>query len=155
MSSAELRFELCELAFGSLARVRVSDEEIRRGGTSYTVETLRRHRGELGQEAELCWLLGSDSLLDLESWRKVHEILSLCQILTVPRPGFSVADLEQLSGFDAKEKKQLRAGILGKSLAAPISSTEVRTRLAQGQEVSTLISPAVLARIRQLGLYRS
>jgi nicotinate-nucleotide adenylyltransferase len=154
ISPGALRKELCELAFAGLPRTRISDEELRREGRSFTVDTVRRHRDELGPDASLYWLLGSDSLLELDSWRNVHEILRLCEVLTVPRPGFDVADLDELDGLDASEKRALREGVLGHAAAPAISSTEVRRRIAAGEACAELIRPAVARRVAELGLYR-
>ncbi|MAE77741.1 MAG: nicotinate (nicotinamide) nucleotide adenylyltransferase [Planctomycetes bacterium] len=148
---AVMRLELARLAFGDLDGVRISDEECRRAGPSYTVETLARHRGELGGAA-LYWLIGADSLLDLPNWREPHRILELAHVLTVARPGFDVGTLDSLTAFTADERAALRAGILEGS-GPDVSSSAVRRDIREGCPIDDLVDAAVLAAIRVRGLY--
>ena len=134
--------------------LRVADEEIRSTGPNFTWETLERHRRELGDSAELYWLLGSDSLLDLPHWREPGRILKLARILTVPRPGFDVGDLDHLPGLDAEQKARLREGILPDSAPA-IAATGIREALREGRDCSDQLDPRVLAYIERQGMYRT
>jgi nicotinate-nucleotide adenylyltransferase len=151
-TDAEARLAMARLAFAGLAQVRVSDEEVRRPGPSFTVDTLAANRAELGDAADLFWLLGSDSLLDLPHWKEPHRILRLARVLTVARPGFDPAALDHLTGLDAAERGGLRRGVLP-GTGPDLSSTEVRDRLARGDDVAASVEPAVLAFIRERGLY--
>ena len=72
--SAEHRLEMCRLAFSDMEGVYVSDLEIRRGGTSYTVDTLKELSGE---DRRLFLLCGTDMILTLGSWRSPKEIFEL------------------------------------------------------------------------------
>ena len=154
LSDAHQRLALCEIAFGDVDGLHVSDEEIRSTGPNFTWMTLARHRRELGDSAELYWLLGSDSLLDLPHWREPDRILQLARILTVPRPGFDVARLDDLPGLDAGQKERLREGILPDTAPA-IAATRIREALREGRDCSDLLDPRVLAYIEQQGMYRT
>ena len=150
---AAARLEMARIAFAHLDRVRVSDREIERGGISYTVETVRAFREGLEEEAELAWLIGSDSLPELPDWREIHRLLALCRILTVPRPGWPLALSPALEAFfDAGEAAALRAGFLPVT-PLPVSSTELRRRLAAGEDPGDRIPTAVARYIREQGLY--
>jgi nicotinate-nucleotide adenylyltransferase len=150
-SPASLRLEMARLAFQDLDYVRVSDEECRLPGPSFTVETLERHRRELG-ERELYWLIGSDSLLELPTWRQPERILELAHVLTVARPGFDLAALDRLPGLTSEQRSRLRRGILADA-GPPISATEVRQRLGRGEDVGAGVDPRVLAYIAAHRLY--
>lgn len=161
---ARHRLEMARIAFRDLPRVRVSDEEIVRGGTSWTVETLERHRDELGKSARLFFLLGADSLLGFGKWRQPQRILELAKILAVARPGFDLRDLDAVEDLDATTKTRLRAGILVGS-GPDISSTELRARVrdahGRGTEATAAktdtiphLDPAVRAYIDRHGLYQ-
>ena len=151
-TSSALRLAMARLAFGQHARVRVSDEECQQAGPSYTYLTIERHRRELGADAELYWLIGSDSLLDFPTWRYPRRILELAQVLTVARPGFDVGALAGLTGLDRPQKRALRDGILD-GAGPPISSTLVRAKFAAQEDVSRFVEPAVLTFIEEHGLY--
>ncbi len=147
-----LRLRLCELAFASIPRVRVSDEE-RDEEPSFTFQTLERQRRELPGDAKLCFLLGSDSLLDLPNWRYPERILAQAELLTVVRPGFDPAQILELPAFEGWPKEALLQSVLP-GLAPPISSTEVRRRLGQGEDCHEFLDPAVRNEILGSGLYR-
>ena len=153
-SSAASRIEMARLAFPDMERLVISDEELRAGGPSYTVDTLRRHRSLLGADAKLSWLVGSDSLLDLRSWRSPSLILQLAEILTVPRPGFRAQDICMLTEFSKEEILKLVQGILAEE-APELSSTELREKILAGVSVEDRVDKAVLTYIRQEHLYAS
>jgi nicotinate-nucleotide adenylyltransferase len=121
----------------------VSDAEIRRGGPSYTVTTLRELRAANG-DAELFLIIGRDLVDDFPSWHESVDIGRLATIVVVDRPGY-VTDAQ-------REWKML--------VVPPIdvSSTELRDRLQSHQQDGsappTQISPAVLDVIRSRGLYQ-
>lgn len=152
---AAARLALCALAFSDLPWVEVSDCEIRRLGVGYTIDTLRAFRGELGDAAQLYFLIGSDNLRDLPKWREHHAALALAQFVTVPRSGSSDVARE-LAGLDltAKERDGLCAHVL-RVTPSPISSTEVRRRLRAGESVDDLLQPRVRDAIAQQKLYRA
>ena len=116
----------------------VSDMEIRRGGPSYTVVTLRElAAAHLG--AELFLIIGRDLVDDFASWHESVAIGHLATIVVVDRPGYVT---------DAQRD--------WKVLVVPpmeVSSTQLRDQLRAGDDVSGDIPSAVLAEIRQRGLY--
>jgi len=146
------RITMCELAFAAIGGVTVSDEDSGHPGPSYTYETVARHRAELGPTAELYWLLGSDSLLDLPNWRRPDAILARCKVLTVARPGFDPSQVDELAAFSPEQREQLKNGILP-AVASPVSSTEARRRIAAGEDASALLAPEVLEFVLANGLY--
>lgn len=150
---AEHRLGMCRAAFGDHPRARISDEEIQRGGTSWTVDTLARHREELGPDAELCFLLGADSLLAFDTWREPERILELARILAVARPGFDLSKLDEIEGLDARARAELREGIL-EGKGPDISSTSIRASFAEGRAPGPrALAPRVLDYIEAHGLY--
>ncbi|HWI22695.1 MAG TPA: hypothetical protein VNT22_08790, partial [Baekduia sp.] len=83
---AEQRLALCVLATEEDARLDVSDIEVERGGTSYTVDTLRALH-ESAPEDELTLIVGGDVAAGLPTWREPEEILSLARIAVAERDG--------------------------------------------------------------------
>ncbi len=154
---AEARLAMARLAFGDIPGLRVSDEECRRAGPSFTVDTLRAQKRDTHAlppelRPRLFLLMGSDSTLSLPKWREPHEILKMAQVLTVPRPGFDPAGIDALPGLSPQEKAALKHGILPEE-APPLSSTEARALLAAGQPAEAVVPAPVLAYIHQNGLY--
>jgi nicotinate-nucleotide adenylyltransferase len=121
-----------------VAGLEVSDAEIRRGGPSYTITTLRELR-EAHPEAELFLIIGRDLVDDFPSWRQSSEIEALATIVVVDRPGYVT---------DAKRGWKL--------LVVPpvdVSSSELRDRLREGSDVSQQMTRGVIDEIRSRGLY--
>ncbi len=137
MAPAAARLELCQLAFGDIPKVTIDDRELRRRGLSYTVDTLRELRAE-HPDATLFWIIGSDNLPLLRTWREPDRILELCTLVTCPR-----------KGRDASPKGP---GITLDMHPDDVSASAIRKALRAGHKPCEL-DPRVLDRIRQLGLY--
>ena len=88
------RLAMLNLAIEGNPNFEISDLEIKRGGISYTIDTLRSiKKSVINVEDELFYLIGSDSLLDLEFWRNPKEILKKCNVVVAIRPGFRPSDI--------------------------------------------------------------
>src|SRR5271170_5286665 len=74
------------LALAGDTTAEVDDQEIRRGGTSYTIDTVRNFAGQ-HDAAELFYLIGADQTGQLRLWREAGELARLVQFLIIPRPG--------------------------------------------------------------------
>ncbi|MCL2194683.1 MAG: nicotinate (nicotinamide) nucleotide adenylyltransferase [Oscillospiraceae bacterium] len=133
--AAEHRLELCRRTFG----YPVSDMELARTSTSYTIDTLLQLR-ERYPEAELCMLIGTDQLAKFTRWHKWEEILRLCTVCALQR------DAEPL-------QTPLPVHVLSCFAPVEISSTRLRGMLALGEEASAYLAPAALAYIREQGIY--
>lgn len=132
-------FELCDL-------------EIRRGGTSYTIDTLRKLKQRY-PEQELCLIIGSDTLPELCQWRDIGGILALCRIVTVARPGFELAALKRRS-LKLKPpwpRRLLKDVVAGHGLN--VSSSNIRYRVAEGMTIRYLVPQAVEAYVHEQHLY--
>jgi len=167
-ASAEQRALMLDLAVGCDPRLRVDRRELYRGGPSYTVDTVRELRAELGREAPLVWVLGIDSLRQLDTWHHWRELFDHAHLLGVERPGAPVgADwLQQHAPAVAAElgRRRREPAALVRSAAGgfaelairplrPESATEVRARIADGRDWQALLPPAVTRFILQQGLY--
>ena len=151
IAPADDRLAMTRLAVTDEPRFSVSDVELRRGGPSYTVDTLRALAGEL-PGAELCLIIGGDTLRELPSWRAVEEILGLCRVITVARPGFDRERMRPALPGDWPER--LLAGVVA-GHGLDISSTDIRLRVASGRCIRFLVPDAVAAYIAQRNLYRT
>lgn len=153
VASPEQRLAMARLAFAGRERITVCDLEIRRGGISYTIDTLRACRAAAGAEVELALLIGADSLPELPAWKEWRELLRLCRLLVVPRPGHPTRVADALGDrLDPAETLRL-AGAFLPVPAVELSSSEVRRRVAQAGPWEALVAPEVARYIRAHGLY--
>lgn len=133
------RFELCRL-------------ELDRGGVSYTYDTVSALRAAY-PDAALRFVIGADTLTELHSWRRIGDLLELCEFVTIARPGFRLLDLKpgdlRLPGALAGEL--LRRVAVGH--AVDVSSSDIRMRLARGVGVRYLVPDSVNTYISEHHLY--
>src|SRR5258706_4641067 len=85
-----VRLQLLRLALAGKTNCEVDDQEIRRGGTSYTIDTLRDYAKRF-PGAELFYLIGADNAAQLSQWREAGELARLAEFVAVPRPGGATA----------------------------------------------------------------
>ncbi len=147
------RIEMLELAIAGHESFRVCDLEIRRGGVSFTVDTL----AELAQQhpgAEWFFLMGADSLKDLPNWRQPANICTLAMPVVVSRPGSPEPDFGCLTGTIPPERiDEIRQN----QVVMPrieLSSTDIRQRVADGLSISYRTPKSVEMYIATHGLYR-
>ncbi|MBQ8288799.1 MAG: nicotinate (nicotinamide) nucleotide adenylyltransferase [Clostridia bacterium] len=129
----------------------VSDWEITRKSVSYTVDTLRFFHM---QGYQLYFLCGTDMFLSLDKWRQPEMIFSLATIAYVRREDETPAIRQMID--DAKYNYRIKYNAEPVEIVTKpidISSSQIRAGLAQGDDVSRWISPAVLGYIRENGLY--
>ena len=163
----EHRVEMARNAFGQLAVPVVLDEqEIRRGGVTYTIDTLRSLRHELGPDASIAFLIGADQLQQLQTWKDWPALFEHAHICAASRPGFRIDDAgmapEVAREFTrrAATPEQIRStpkglAYVATTLAVDISATQIRAALEQGGDVASLIPAGVLDYIKQHHLYRN
>ena len=147
-ATTEQRLFMTKLAADSIS-AEVSDMEISRGGTSYTVETLRELKKEYPDD-ELWFIMGTDMFLSIETWREPCEIFLLCSIAAVPR---NDDDREKLISHSRylSEKYGTKSQVMKKD-AIDISSSELREKIAEGKALEFL-PEAVYSYILKEGLY--
>jgi nicotinate-nucleotide adenylyltransferase len=177
-ASDEERVAMLELAFKEFGdsglQVVIDQREIERGISSYTVETLRGLREELGPDASIVFLMGADQLQNLSSWREWQQLFVLANIGVAARPGYTLQQEALLPAVAHQLAPRLAppehlrttpAGLvcLAHTLAVDISATAVRALLhKEGQpggdttsSVNSLVPPVVLDYIQQHHLYKN
>jgi nicotinate-nucleotide adenylyltransferase len=147
---ADVRLDLCRLAVEGDERLGVCDLEVRRGGSSYTIDTLRElHAGT--PEDDLTFIVGGDIALGLPSWREPEQVLELATLAVAERDGVLRADIvEQL----AAQLPGTPAPVFFDMPRVDISSSQVRRRVAAGRSIRYLVSDPVAERIARGRLYR-
>ena len=140
VSPAEDRLAMVRAAVRDEPGVEASDLELRRGGASYTIDTLRE-LARTEPDAELFLVLGGDAAAGLDTWERPAEVAAACRIVVVDRPGSTSAVPE---GFrvDRVDVPRLE-----------VSSTELRARVREGRPTRHLLPDAVISLIAERGLY--
>jgi len=154
LAAVEHRYRMTALAVHEHPRFAVSDIELRRSGPSYTVDTL----SALASEGELFLLIGSETFLDLLSWREPRQVARLARLVVVPRTG---ADFDSDAPAAQKVLAELGLGafgapdgpILHRAASLPISGSDLRRRAREGRSLAYRMPEAVAAYIRAHGLY--
>ena len=150
ISAAEHRLQMLRLAIANKPHFKLDTVEIERAGPSYTIDTIAELQDKLGNEVELFFILGWDSLAELHEWREPSRLIQVCYLVAVPRPGYPRPKL-----------KALEAGIPGISqrvmlLDEPyvdISASAIRDRRARGLSIRHLVPEPVNRYIKEQGLY--
>lgn len=144
VSHAEDRLAMVEAAVDGVDGLDASRMEIDRGGTTYTADTLVA-LAERWPRAELFLVIGADVASELDTWKRTDEIRASCTLAVVDRAG-EPADIDALhAGGWRAERVTIPA--------LHVSSTELRSRLADGRPIDYLTPAAVVRVIRERGLY--
>jgi nicotinate-nucleotide adenylyltransferase len=140
LASARDRWTMLKAALRGNPLFEASDLELRRGGVSYTVDTLRELRRSR-PKARLYWILGTDAAAQLHRWKSPDEVRLLAELVVIARPGARVPRTVPRASV-------VRAPLLD------ISSSEIRDRIRRGLSVRYMVPDAVERQIRRKGLYR-
>ena len=152
-TSAAHRLAMTELAAAEDARFAVSDCDIVRGGATYTFDTVQIFRQQF-PAARLWWLLGSDSLMRLHTWKKWQTLVKQTHIAVAMREGDSLGQTpRELHAWLGEALQNGSVRILQAPLC-DISSTRIRQDIRNGSLPDGLIPPQVARYIREHGLYR-
>lgn len=149
VTSSTHRVEMITRAVASNPHFCVSLVDVERPGPSYTVRLLRALRDLWEPDTTIYFIMGVDSLVDLPNWQAPEQLVKLCRLAVVERPGYH-ADMEALA--------QIIPGLERKVDRVPmplldISSTELRNRVRSGQTIRYYVPPEVEAYVQAYALY--
>ena len=162
-ASSQERVDMLALALKDCPELVVDTREVNRDRPSYTVETLRELRAELGSDLSLVLCMGADAFAGLASWFCWQELIQLAHIVVVARPGWElpqvgeVADLCREHAQDAIYlTREACGGVLVQTLRLlPVSATEIREQIREGESAQFLVPDAVWNYINAKQLYCS
>ncbi|MBO9737651.1 nicotinate-nucleotide adenylyltransferase [Xanthomonas axonopodis pv. begoniae] len=168
-ATAAQRAQMLQLALADYPGLQLDSRELQRAAhcdaPSYTVDTLRELRAELGPAAPIAWLLGADAFVGLHHWHQWEALFGLAHFVVAARPGtpLALADAPQLAaavqgrwvaGADALVGAPAgRLYLLHQPLRGE-SASAVRSRIATGAHWQNLVPPPVAGMIQREGLYR-
>jgi nicotinate-nucleotide adenylyltransferase len=163
-ADAAQRLHMLRLAVEDHPELRVDDRELRRDGPSWTVETLRQLRQEIGDRQPVVILVGADAFAKFDTWCDWREILDLAHVLVLTRPGvggeWSSTLRRAVEPRLAESIDALCGEAAGRVLpfaveSIPVSSTAVRRRLAAGEPARDLLPASVSAYLDRHPIYRT
>ncbi|SFU47392.1 nicotinate-nucleotide adenylyltransferase [Nitrosospira multiformis] len=171
-ASLEHRVEMVRLAIEGNSRFILDEREVIRGGVSYSVDTLRELRQELGKDAVLCLVTGADAFIRLAKWHRWRELFDLCHFIIAARPGHLLstegraspgalpqeleAECRDRWTSSAESLKYASGGLIftAQTTLLDISATAVRARVALGKSVRYLVPEDTRDYIAANDLYR-
>lgn len=144
ITSAEIRVEMTRALVKDEPHVSVDDREVRRGGPTYTVDTLLELHAE-NSDRDLFLIVGADTASRIHTWHRSHDLISLSTLVIVNRPGNSIDLAPEMAAW--------------KQIVVPmnpidVSSTAIRTAVANGQSIADMTAPRVAAIIADHHLYQ-
>ena len=145
------RLEMCRRAFEGIEGVIVSDIEIRREGVSYTVDTLRSLEDG---DRRLFMLCGTDMILTLDTWHEPDEIFRLAYPVYIRRESDESLDEKLIAKVTEYRNKYGKNVVKIKAPAISVSSSEIRRRVSEGEDISGLVPETVAEYIKEKGLYK-
>lgn len=142
------RLDMLKAAFSGVKKALVSDMEFRRGGKSYTYDTVQTLKSDY-PGADLYLLVGEDQFLKFEEWYKYKDILNDVTLCTAARGDTS---RKRLMDFAKKHFGGVRVYIADFEPVV-VSSSEIRDKLKENRDISGLVPQSVLDYIKEKGLY--
>lgn len=146
------RLELCRLAVAGDERLGVCDLEVRRGGSSYTVDTLRALHAQTPED-DLTFIVGGDIALGLPSWREPETVLELASLAVAEREGAVREDVAERLRASFPDRWAARV-VFFDMPRLDISSSQIRRRVAEGRSIRYLVPEPVAEHIARGRLYR-
>jgi nicotinate-nucleotide adenylyltransferase len=145
IASDDDRLAMLRLATSGDVMFEVSPIELNRGEPSYTIDTIRLLREKMSGDCKFYWLLGADMLKDIMKWHKIGELMNECNISVMNRGGFDKPNFE---GLPKKlSQNQIQTPLID------ISSTQIRGKIAAGQDISELVPAKAADYIQKHKLY--
>lgn len=147
VASIDHRIAMVRLALQDLAWACVSLVDAIRPGPTYSVDTIRDLRRELGDAVRLYLIVGADSLASLPDWKDPGVLISVANLVCVGRPG-STRPADLPPGHPGRNAAYVEGPM------SKVSATEIRERLKSGETVEGMVDASVAGYIEQNGLYR-
>jgi nicotinate (nicotinamide) nucleotide adenylyltransferase len=145
--SSECRLQMVQEAIGGNPAFKVLDIELKRGGMSYSIDTVLELKKRY-PDFSFSYIIGSDRINDLPKWHRIEELAELITFIGLEREG-TAAKLEQLPEY-------LRRRVtMAAMLPIGISSTDIRSRVHSGRSIAYLVPDTVHQFVKRRGLYES
>ena len=151
ITDATIRYKLVRDVIQNEKKFEVSDYELKNESLSYTYKTLK-HFNEKHEDTEWYFITGADCLMQLDSWKNINEVLSLCNFVVFRRSGYSMEDM--LKQKERIEKKFNKKIIFLDIPVIDISSTTIRNKIKNGENISYLVPENARCMVNKMNLYK-
>ncbi len=162
VSANQHRLAMLKLAIEGKQRLTIDDRELRRPPPSYTVDTLRELRDELGPEQALVFIMGADSFAGLPRWKDWQSLTNYAHLLVVSRPGSAATHSPDLANWwekhriapgESLESRPRGMVLMMETRPHAIASREIRAAIHDHRDTSCWLNPAVRDYIDRHHLY--
>jgi nicotinate-nucleotide adenylyltransferase len=150
ITSIEHRLEMVRLAIAPHPQFALSRIDYDRAGPTYTVDTMRLLREQLGNAVDLYFIMGMDSLANILTWRAPDRLIQLCRLAVFNRPGFSV----NMDELEMKLPGLRERIVILPARALDIAASELQRRVRAGESIANLVPDTVAGYIAEKRLYR-
>lgn len=154
----EHRWRMLQMVASSEKLFEADARELQRDAPSYSYLSVQEISAELGENSKLFWILGADALADFPRWHRVDDMMGLCNVLVLSRPGYEVDDnawLQQYRSKDLEKFEQTYPGSIFVTDTEPfeVSSSEIRSIIQSGQQPRYMLPGGVWNYIKRNKLY--
>jgi len=139
------RYMMTYLAIKDNPHFEISRIELDRPGRSYSIETIKEFKRIYEPNTEFYWIVGADSILEMNIWKDIDELLTLCNFIAISRPGYDL---------NKADPRYLNKVTFFKVTAIDISASEIRKRVKNEQSIRYFVPPKVEDYIYKNGLYK-
>ncbi len=165
ISSFAHRLAMLDRAIAENSSFSVSDIEAKRSAPSYSIDTINILIPQFGEQADLYFIIGADAFLEIDTWKRYKDLPALVNFVVISRPTYSpdkVGEVisQNFAGYKSDPSHEIwsspnRKGsfILQQMEPVPISSTEIRERVRNGEDLAGLVPQSVEDYIKKQGLY--
>ena len=145
LAEAHHRLNMIKLAIADDPRFDDSDIEIKRGGTSYAIDTIKTFVKEYGKDVNIYFIIGIDAFLEINSWASPDALLRMCKFIVTSRPGY---DIREIKPVFKKHTETMEITCLR------ISSSDIRKKIKSGTPIRYLLPEKVENYIQKHKLYK-
>lgn len=149
VAPAELRYQMVVAATAPHRHFSVTRFEVDRAGVDYTVDTMADFSRRLPSGTELFFIIGTDSLPDLHTWKEPTRLMELCTLAVVHRPGHNSMQVREVLDPLGVREGAVRVDVSG----LDISSTDIRQRVVRRETIRYLVPEGVHSLIEKSGCY--
>lgn len=150
LASAASRARMVALAIEDEPLFELDLREVERAGVTYTADTLEE-LAQCHEDAQLFFIMGTDSAVTLPGWKRVADVARLCTIVVAKRPGQSTQRVRDALAASSIDFDTIYLDVP----QVDVSSTQVREQIAQGHDVSDMIPSSVWTFLTEVGLYQN
>lgn len=152
------RWEMLKMVAANVAEFIVDSRELSRDTPSYSYESIKEISAELGESCRLFWIIGADALADFPQWYRAKDIMRLCNVLVLSRPGFEVGDDAWLGEYMVSDVNQFERQYPGAILVTDtqqfeVSSSNIRAMIQSGRQPRYMLPGGVWNYIKRNNLY--